>query len=276
MYSGSFVGCAPRQGCNKHPTRQSEGVSNYYVFTFANSFLTVEPFFIICYRSAQTRRIQLSRVKSPYGDGFMIAAQVLCIVAFAISWIWWVVWIISFAAVIFFNSIWCCRQSKAGIIAATSIATIAGALCVVAAFIMLVNWQKASLCAPFYFWSDADYYDDIYDNNSYDDANYYDISSIDLCPEVAYATVAFIDATLWFAVAACTFTFLKSGRYARIEAALVEKSRTGNGGGAVMTVVEMGNVQTVEQVAEDPVRFASATTTVSASFPANYALIPSK
>jgi len=255
MYSGSFVGCDPRQGCNKHPTRQSEGVSNYYVFTFANSFLTVEPFFIICYRSAQTRRIQLSRVKSPYGDGFMIAAQVLCIVAFLISWVWWVVWVISLAAVIFFNLMWCCRQSKAGIIAATSIATIAGALCVVAAIIMLAHWQNASWCVPFYFWSENRYYGN---------------SSYDLCPEVAYAILAFIDATLWFAAAACTFTFLKSGRYARMEAALVEKSRTGNGGRAVTTVVEMGNVQTVEQVAEDPVRFASATP-VSASVPATYA-----
>jgi len=188
----------------------------------------------------------------PYSDGFMIAAQVLCIVAFLISWVWWVVWIISLAAVIFFNMMWCCRQSKAGIIAATSIATIAGALCIVAAIIMLAHWQKASWCAPFYFWSEDNY------------------SSYDWCPEVAYATVAFIDATLWFAAAACTFTFLKSGRYARIEAALVEKSRTGNGGRAVTTVVEMGNVQTVEQVAEDPVRFASATP-VSASFPATYA-----
>jgi len=191
----------------------------------------------------------------PYGDGFMIAAQVLCIVAFAISWVWWVVWLISLAAVILFNIMWCCRQSKAGIIAAISIATIAGALCVVAAIIMLAHWQNADWCVPFYFWSDAEYYGD---------------SSYDYCPEVAYAILAFIDATLWFAAAACTFTFLKSGRYARMEAALVEKSRTGNGGRAVTTVVEMGNVQTVEQVAEDPVRFASATP-VSASVPATYA-----
>ena len=186
----------------------------------------------------------------------MIAAQVLCVVAFTISWIWWVIWLISLAALIFFQIMWCCRQSKAGIIAATTIATLAGALCVTAACIMLFSWENATFCAPFALWADVEYNDD------YD----YDF---DLCPERAYATIAFVDAAFWFATAACTFTFLKSGRHARMEAALVEKSRTGNGGGAVVTAVEMGNVHNIEQVVED-VGYASATP-VCATYPATFA-----
>jgi hypothetical protein len=87
----------------------------------------------------------------------MITAQVFFIVSFVIAWSWWVVWLISFVALIFFQMMWCYRQSKADIIAVITIATVAGALCVTIAIIMLVHWENASWCLIFTFTSDRFY-----------------------------------------------------------------------------------------------------------------------
>jgi hypothetical protein len=186
----------------------------------------------------------------------MITAQVLSIVAFLISWIWWVVWLISLASLIFYQMMWCTRVCKAGIIAASLIATVAGIFCLLAGIIMLSKWENVNWCISLFFFTGIQYDDD-------------DESRNDSCPEVALAIVAFIDAALWLASAGCTFVFLKSGRYARIEAELIQKSRARNGGGAVVnaSVIEMGNIHPAEQVAGSPNSFASATP-VSDSFPA--------
>lgn len=180
-----------------------------------------------CCRTGSSRRCMCL----PYDDGFMITAQVLSIIAIVISWIWWVGFIISMIALVLHQIIWCCRQSRCGIIANQVVSIIAGLCCVFAGVFFLVARKKAYWCDPF----TLSYWDNNDDNYRYD-----------YCPEKAYAIVAFVDAALWFAAAACTIAFLKTGRYERWEAAL---SKTTNAETSP-EAVEMGIVEAGAEVAE--------------------------
>jgi len=168
----------------------------------------------------------------PYDDGFMITAQILSIIAIFISWIWWVGFIISVIALVLHQIIWCCRQSRCGLIANQVISIIAGLCCVFAGVFFLVARKNVYWCDPFTLY--------------YDDDDYYSSGRYDYCPEKAYATVAFVDAVLWFAAAGCTIAFLKTGRYDRWEAALSKTSKSDTSPEAV----EMGNVEAGAEVAE--------------------------
>lgn len=178
-------------------------------------------------------------MRMPYDDGFMIAAQVLSIIAFLMSWVWWVSFIISIIAFVMHQIIWCCRQSKLSLIAAHVVSLVAGILCIFVGIFFLI------------YRKDGITYCDVFTLETWGDS----WNGRDYCPEVGYAIVAFVDAALWFATAGCTIHFACSGRYAKWEERLSNKTtnNVGNnegGVGAVQRAVEMGNVQTTTEQVE--------------------------
>jgi len=201
----------------------------------------------------------------------MIAAQVLSIVAFLISWLWWVTFIVAIAALVLLQVMWCCRQSKTGLFVSVGISAVTGCMCIAAGIIMLVKWKNQTWCGPFIF-DDDDGYDFnygmvssiAYNYNVTDDdflLNFYNMTDDDFvlnmlehdhymghsdyCREEVWATVAFITAALWFSAAACLVYFVKSGRHAkweeRIQCSVGDGD--GNGDGNATTTIEMGAVQ---------------------------------
>ena len=167
----------------------------------------------------------------------MIAAQVISIIAFLISWTWWVTFVISFASMVFLQIIWCCRQNKCGVYASAGVAALAGITSFIAGIIMLVHWKDKTCCEVFTFTEQYRYYGDNEDDN---------------CREGAWSIVAFVTGIMWFAVAGCIFYFVKSGRHAKWEEKLCNRNNSGEGGAtATATAIEMGSV--------------SPTTTASAS-----------
>lgn len=202
-----------------------------------------------CCQTSRSRRC----LCLPYDDGFMIAAQILAIVAVLISWVWWVGFIISVITLVMHQIIWCCRQSRLGLVTASVVSIVAALLNIFIGVWFLVTRKNDRWCDAFtmYFDEQDDRIDDRY---SYNRSDY--------CPEKAYATVAFVDAVVWFAVAFCTIAFLKTGRYARWEASL---SKTTEKAVETPAALEMGNV---EASVEAPV---AAATPVAVSEPAEYA-----
>lgn len=163
----------------------------------------------------------------PYDDPYVIISQILSIVAFLISWIWWGTFIISLLALVLQQIIWCCRQSQAMLIASHVTSFIAAFSCLFSGIYMLIAWKDVSYCTPFLLESDDSW----------------QRKGGDYCPEKAFATVAFVDAALWFASAGFTMAFIISGRHAKWEEKLSSKNSNNNDdetSGAVN--VEMGNV----------------------------------
>jgi len=159
----------------------------------------------------------------PYGHGLLIAAQVLSICAFVLSWIWWVVFLVSLIVLIFYQTMWCCRLCKAGIIVASSLATLAGIVSLITGIIMILEYSDGCFFLIFF----------------------------EVCNGVRLAIVAFVQSALWFACAACSFTFVFGGQHERMETKWVEKFRTGNVDVVTVSAVEMGNIHPTEQVAEE-------------------------
>jgi len=159
----------------------------------------------------------------PYGHGLLIAAQVLSICAFVLSWIWWVVFLVSLIVLIFYQTMWCCRLCKAGIIVASSLATLAGIVSLITGIIMILEYSDGCFFLIFF----------------------------EVCNGVRLAIVAFVQSALWFACAACSFTFVFGGQHERMETKCVEKFRAGNVVVATVSAVEMGNIHPTEQVAEE-------------------------
>ena len=164
----------------------------------------------------------------------MIAAQVISIAAFLISWVWWVTFAIGLIALLLLQIIWCCRQTKAGFLASAAVSALAALMCVVSGIIMLVAWKDATWCDPFIFIN-QDMGDDYYNHNR----------DRDYCQEGAWATVAFVSGALWFAVTGCIIYFLKSGRHTKWEEKLCNSKNSGGGDVDVTTAtaLEMGTVQ---------------------------------
>jgi len=163
----------------------------------------------------------------PYDDPCMITSQILSILAFLISWIWWGSFIISLIALVLQQIIWCCRQSKAMLLASLWTSFVAALSCLFSGTYMLIAWKNTQDCVSFLLKSDDDWYR---------------AADEDYCPEKAYAVVAFVDAALWFASAGFTITFINSGRYAKWEEILSSKISNNNDETSEAVNVEMGNV----------------------------------
>jgi len=138
----------------------------------------------------------------PYCNGWVITAQVLTIVAFGVSWVWWVTFIISLVGMATFQILWCCRSGKAMIYSFAVIAGVCSLAEVGVGIFALVVLSKAKNCNPFIMYFEI----------PSDDSYWYNY-----CNEVAWASVAFVGAAFWAASAICLFVFAWSGQHARLE-----------------------------------------------------------
>jgi hypothetical protein len=106
-----------------------------------------------------------------------MTAQILSVVAFFISWIWWVTFLLSAPLMLMLQVVWCCRMQKGGLRAAGILSTLSALGSLFAGIWILIKWRDSGWCSVFVITRD-------YNNNNYDG---------DYCHEVAWAVVAFIN-----------------------------------------------------------------------------------
>lgn len=148
----------------------------------------------------------------PYNDGVIIAAQVIAIVAFLISWIWWVTFAISLIGMVLLQVIWCCRQNKLGILTSAIVSGIAALMNLFSGIWVLIVWKKAKWgCYPFALVTD-DFYDDD------------DVFDHDYCPEGVWGGIALFDMVLWLIVTVLILNFLYGGNFQKWESKLSKKA----------------------------------------------------
>jgi len=198
----------------------------------------------------------------PYVDGYMITAQIISIVAFLISWLWWVTFIVGGICLVLLQVIWCCRQNKIGLYISAGISFVAAITCTVAGIVMIILWKDNVYCQ---IWLLTDGYDG---NDYYTPDKGYP-EKPDYCEEGIWAAVAFVTALLWFATSGCILYFVKSGRHTKWEEKLQATAD------AETTAIEMGTVQhphhnnhhQQEQEQQSPIAVATtSTTTVATSY----------
>ena len=141
--------------------------------------------------------------------------------------------VICLVALVLLQLVWCCRQNKAGFLASTVVSAVAALLCTVGGIIILVTWKDVVECNIFYFSTYPTWYD--------------------YCNEGVWATVAFVCAALWYAVAGFLLHFVKSGRHAKWEEQLSKSNNNSDDEGVVAIEtpagLEMGIVQQGEHIA---------------------------
>jgi len=178
--------------------------------------------------------------------------MVLSILAMTIAWIWWVAFIISVAALVLFQVLWCCRQRKVGMVATQIVCFLAASAHIGAGIWALVRWRNASDCYPFVFDTDdyepidRGYYRETIYNDYGDPISYYTPhvdNGWDYCAEKAWAIITLLDAILWLAAGGCLVAFVKTGRHARWEANLTERYTT-----TTATNLELGTAVPVGKV----------------------------
>jgi len=164
----------------------------------------------------------------------MITAQIISIVAFLISWIWWVTFIVGGICCILLQVIWCCRQGKIGLYISAGISFVAAITCIIAGIYMIIFWKDRPYCSVFQLLRD-DYYMDGY-RSEYSD-----------CREGIWVVVAFGTALLWFATSGCIFYFVKSGRHTKWEEKLLQATAvdTATATTATTTAVATANAVTI-------------------------------
>ncbi|OEU06976.1 hypothetical protein FRACYDRAFT_252608 [Fragilariopsis cylindrus CCMP1102] len=155
--------------------------------------------FSILYMKQQQQQQQQQLTYSPYVDGFMMTAQFISIVAFLISWIWWVTFIVGLICFVLLQVIWCCRQSKIGLYISAGLSTLAGITCTIAGIVMLVVWKDQVQCSVWRLTGGGNWW-------SYD--YYSEFEKPDYCEERRWAVVAFVSALLWFITSGCILYFV--------------------------------------------------------------------
>jgi Zn-dependent protease with chaperone function len=136
----------------------------------------------------------------PYDDPFMIASQVLAIIAAFFSWIWWVTFIISIVGLVMFQVPWFCRQTEGLLYGSAAVAGLT-ALCQLGLGIyVLVAWNfpEKSNCEAFSLYSSSSWINDS-------------------CQEEIWGTIAIVCAVLWAATFGCLVHFIRTGRHAKWE-----------------------------------------------------------
>jgi hypothetical protein len=122
-----------------------------------------------------------------------MTAQILSVVAFCISWIWWVTILLSTPLMVMLQVVWCCRMQKGGLRAAGILSTLSALGSLFAGIWILIEWKNDKWCDVF-FLTNGDHF------------NYGD--DYDYCREVAWAVVAFINFALFAVAAYCLFHFV--------------------------------------------------------------------
>lgn len=175
----------------------------------------------------------------PYDDGYMIAAQVLSIIAFLMSWLWWVTWVIGLTAMVLIQNVWCCRQAKSGLFLYAGIALAAGLSSFTSGFVVYFLWKDRPACAVF----KLTHFDDDYTYsggsgeitfNDGDEVSWavngndvqsrsYNTYRTDECNEWAYVNIALVETVLWIATSLCIVYFVKSKRFKKQEERLCQE-----------------------------------------------------
>ena len=150
-----------------------------------------------------------SFLNSPYDDPLAIAAQVLSLLAFCLSWMWWPTCTMAFVAMVLYQVLWCTRMSSSLIYFNVAIASITSLGNMIIAIYVVVTWKDSSYCAPFFLMTD--YHSFFFPSQQY-------------CNEYLWFAIAFICSLLWAATAACLFYFVKSGSHAKWEEKFIPSS----------------------------------------------------
>jgi hypothetical protein len=140
-------------------------------------------------------------------DGFMITAQIISIIAFLISWLWIVTFIIGLISLILLQIVWCHRRSKISLFVSVGISALAGVSSITAGIVMLVVWKDQGNCSVWVLFGGG--------------FGGYTVEDYDHCREQIWAVVAFITAALWFSTSGCILYFVGSGRYEKCEEKVV-------------------------------------------------------
>lgn len=128
----------------------------------------------------------------PYKSSpMLITAQCLSIFATILSFTWWVTFFLSLPSFIVLQVVWCCKMTKAGVIAVGVMSTLTFGLSIFAGAWITSNWFDYTYCPVWVLFN----YDDEY--NHYDDDRTMDRmleSYAVYCHEEGWAILAFFDA----------------------------------------------------------------------------------
>mmetsp|Transcript_20684 Transcript_20684/g.58917 ORF Transcript_20684/g.58917 Transcript_20684/m.58917 type:complete len:282 (+) Transcript_20684:458-1303(+) len=161
---------------------------------------------------------------SPYKDGFMITAQILVIIAFLLSFGWWLNWVFGLTALIMLQVAWCCTMGRCGLITAGVFAAITGALLAVQAIAVADNGKQ--------HYCDEKYEPDEYDDDFFNSGDDWFISRNGsyLCNNYSRRlTMLTVTALLWLSTAVTVFIFACSGRIVRNSPKFQPDQTQGNG-----------------------------------------------
>jgi len=147
----------------------------------------------------------------PYNDCLMITAQITSILAFFLSYVWYVTFAISLCTMIFYQLVWCIRLGRTGMRTLIGCSVLSASLSIFFGVYVLLAWQGPYVvhCEPFTFVND--------DNPDFDSSYYQREGFRDYCFEETYATLSFICAALWLASATCTAALMVSGKHQKWE-----------------------------------------------------------
>ncbi len=143
-----------------------------------------------------------SITKRPYSDAFVIVSAVLTVIAFMISWTWWVGLLFSLGGMVMFQMLWCSRQTSGALYSFAAVAMVCALIEIFVGLWFSLGFRNYTICSALNMKGVGD--------NTDPDAR-------DYCPEELFAGFSFVCGGLWFLVSSFMLCFLKSGRHARFE-----------------------------------------------------------
>jgi len=131
----------------------------------------------------------------PYDDGWLIASQVLSIIATLLSWIWWPQLILSMVGLILSQVFWFCRQQKSMVYVTAVVAVLASLVSLGVGIWSLIVLRDYGECGVFVFWTSytfeqmvEDRYDSPYDLALWmGDYCFYDLDGDDYSDDQRYS-----------------------------------------------------------------------------------------
>ena len=126
-----------------------------------------------------------------------MTAQILSIISFLLSWLWWVILALSFPGFLILQVVWCCKIRKCGLVAAFILSTLGGIASFFAAVWMLVEWKYDLHCEVFFLMDSGPYWTP--------PGAVVARPAADFCRELAWAVVALLEGILLCVTAYCLF-----------------------------------------------------------------------
>ena len=145
----------------------------------------------------------------PIQDGRFIAAQILSVFAFALSWCWWLTLLIGAGVCFTLQIAWCCKLDRRAVSVISVGAGLASLTAIFGAVWALVDWRHYKgdqACPVFYVFGNT--------NPSEGDFFTYEkpsgIDRFDGCNEVSYTILFTVVAVLWILVSSFLGRFVRS------------------------------------------------------------------